>query len=226
MFHCLQDELQSYSTSFRAGGGGAGGALSEGGHWINGSLTGIFQDMLATPGFCYGAGPSASPPYDDPTAVLDVKWGPVQSVELTVQVTAIEPGANQELEARLLTTISADGTIKGYEIMWSITTNTYIDMRRWDGGTDLPSFVQIGFLGSGTSPQLQTGYRLKATVDALGVFRAYTDSGSGYVLMLTSTADLTYRSGSPGLGAFKHAGDAGPLLGAGVTYFYATGRAA
>lgn len=222
MFHCQQDDPQSYVTSFRAGGG----SLSESSHWINGSVSGVWQDVLSTPGFAYGAGESASPPYDDPTAVLAGAWGPVQTAEATVRVDAIEAAVNQEVEMRLLTSILSTGHIYGYEVMWSITTNTYIDMERWDGGTDAGSFQSIGFLGSGTSPQLQTGYRIKATVDGLGVVRAYTDSGSGYVLMLTSTADLTYRKGAPGIGFFKHAGNAGPLTGYGLTYFAASGRAA
>jgi len=208
---------QSYSTNFV---GLTQNPLSDGGRWIHGGTTGLlWRDVQCTPGFAYGTGPSASPPYDDPTAVLTGVWGTVQTAEATVQVTAIEE-VNQEVELRLLTTITPN-RIVGYEVMWSITTNTYIDIRRWDGTTDLSSYVQIGFLPSGTSPQLQTGYRIKATVDSSGVFRAYTDSGGGYVLMLTSSADLTYRSGSPGMGFFKHAGAAGPLSGAGFTSFLA-----
>jgi len=199
---------RSYATSFPL----TENPISEGGRWLNGGTNGIdWRDVQTTPGYAYGTGPSASPPYDDPTAVLTGTWGPIQTVECTVRVDAIEGGANQEVEARLLTTITPN-RIVGYEVMWSITTNTYIDIRRWDGTTDLSSYVQIGFLGSGTSPQLQTGYRLKATINAAGVIKAYTDSGAGYVLMLTSSADLTYRSGAPGIGFFKHAGAPGPFV--------------
>lgn len=206
---------RSYATSFT----GTENPLSQGGAWISGGVTGVFRDVQCTPGFAFGTGPSASPPYDDPTAIVAGEWGPLQTAEAIVRIDAVEGGVNQEVELRLITTI--DGIkITGYEIMWSITTNTYIDMRRWVGGADdIGQFVQIGFLGSGTSPQLQTGYRIKATVDANGVFRAYTDSGGGYVLMLTSSADLTYRSGAPGIGFFKHAGAAGPLSGYGLSYF-------
>lgn len=211
--------LTSFSTSFAPLNENP---LSDGGLWINGGTTGLdWRDVQAGIGMAYGTGPSASPPYDDPTAVLAGEWGPVQSAEATVRIDAVEAGVNQEVEIRLLTSIGPH-RIVGYEVMWSITTNTYIDMERWDGGTTLPFFTSIGFLGSGTSPQLQTGYRIKATVDRLGVFRAYTDSGSGFVLMLTSTPDLTYRTGAPGIGFFKHAGAAGPLSGYGLTSFSCT----
>jgi hypothetical protein len=206
---------RTYATVFP----GTENPLSESGTWINGGTTGIdWRDVRCTPGFAFGTGPSASPPYDDPTAILSGPWGAIQTAEATVRVDAIEAAVNQEVEIRLLTTI-APNRILGYEVMWSITTNTYIDIRRWDGTTDLSSYVQIGFLGSGTSPQLLTGYRIKATIDATGTIRAYTDSGGGYALMLTSTADLTYRSGAPGIGYFKHAGAAGALSGYGLSAF-------
>jgi len=206
---------RTFSTSFA----GTENPLSEGGNWISGAVSGIFQDVRCTPGFAFGAGPSASPPYDDPTSVVSGGWGPVQTAEATVRVDAIESGVNQEVELRLLTTITP-GFIRGYEIMWSITTNTYIDVRRWEGlANDIGQFVQLGFTGSGTSPQLVTGYRVKATIDSAGVIRAYTDSGAGYVLMCTATADLTYRTGAPGIGFFKHAGAAGALTGYGYSLF-------
>ncbi len=223
---------RSYATAFP----GTENPLSQGGAWLNGGTDGLaFRDVQCTPGFAFGTAPSASPPYDDPTAILAGEWGPNQTVEATVRVDAIEPGVNQEVELRLHSTIGP-GRISGYEVLFSITTNHYIEIMRWEGNsTDIGQFTSIRFLGSGStgdggfvSPQLLTGYRLKATIDpTTGLIRGFVDSlgdapsnGSGYVLMVEGT-DTTYRSGAPGIGFFKHAGNAGPLSGAGFSYFSA-----
>lgn len=208
---------RSFATSFP----GTENPLSQGGAWLNGGTNGqVFRDVQCTPGFAFGTGPSASPPYDDPTAILAGEWGETQTVEATVRVDAIESGVNQEVELRLRSTIGP-GRISGYEVLFSITTNTYIELMRWEGSPDdISQFHSIAFLGGGTSPQLQTGYRIKATIDLNGLITAYVDSGSGYVQMLQGT-DTTYRSGAPGIGFFKHAGAAGPLSGAGFSSFSA-----
>jgi len=210
-----------YTTTFP----GTENPISEGGVWVQGAVTaGNFQNTRCTPGYAIGAGPSSSPPYDDPTSVLSGVWGAVQTAEGTVRVDAIENGVNQEVELRLLTTITA-GFIKGYEILFSITTNAYVELMRWEGtSTAIDQFHSIAFLGNGTSPQLQTGYRVKATISSAGVITAFVDSGGGYVQMLQGT-DTTYRDGAPGIGFFKHAGSSGALSGAGFTSFTCVGAA-
>lgn len=194
--------------------------ISESGRWINGGTTGLdWRDIRTTPGLAFGTAPSASPPYDDPTAVLTGTWGPVQTVEATVQITALS-GVNQEVELRTLTTITAN-RIVGYEALFSITSNPYVEIMRWDGGTTLPDFFSVTGGPVSGAQQLATGNRVKMTVSAAGLLSAFVDYGSGYVLICSGT-DTTYQTGSPGMGFFQHAGPAGPLSGYGFTSFHAS----
>lgn len=206
------DVERSFSTSFA----GTQNPLDLS-RWIHGGLEGRnWQNMRCTPGLCFGAGPSASPPYDDPTAILNGIWGNVQTVEGTIQIGTL-PGVNAEVELRARTRI-LPGIILGYEFLFSITGNSYVEIRRWDGG--FSSLADFPLVASGSGPQLATGYRVKGTVSAAGLFKAYVDSGSGYVEICSGT-DTTYPTGNPGLGAFQHGGAAGALAWGGFTYFSA-----
>lgn len=209
-------------NAFATGFLGTESPLSEGGRWIGGQTSGIFQGMQCTPGFCCGAGPSASPPYDDPTAVVAGLWGPVQTVEATLRIDAVEAGVNQEMELRLHTNIYP-GRITGYEVLFSITSNNYIEIMRWEGlANNINQFTSINFRGSGTGlAQLVTGNRIKASIDAAGNINAYIDTGSGYGASVLSGTDTVWPCGNPGVGAFKHAGTAGPLTGFGISSFAA-----
>lgn len=211
----MADEPRAFLTSFK----GTENPISEGGIWINGGSVGLdWQNCRTTPGFAFGAGPSASPPYDDPTAVLSGSWGQTQTVEGIVRIDSL-PGVNAEVELRLLTTITAN-RIVGYEVLFSITTNPYVEIMRWDGGTTLPYFFSVtGGSVLGAQP-LVTGNWVKATVTAAGLLSAYVDYGSGYTLICSGT-DTTYRGGAPGIGFFQHAGPAGPLSGFGLSFFSA-----
>jgi hypothetical protein len=184
----------SYSTNFPL----TENPISEGGRWINGASTGLdWKNCRTMPGRAFGTQAGATPPpYDDSTCVLSGTWGREQSVEATVVVAS--PTGSQEVELRLLTTITAH-RIVGYEVMFSVTNNPYVEIMRWDGGTTLPAFHSVQF---GYGPQLQTGYRIKATVTAAGLFKAYVDSGSGYVLIIQGT-DTTYTTGAPGIGFYN-----------------------
>src|SRR4029079_18869272 len=119
----------SYSTNFPL----TQNPLSESGRWINGGATGVkWHDVQSRPGQAFGVGPqSPAPPYDDPTAVLTGTWGRTQTVEATVIVPA-SPSGSEEVELRVLTTITP-GRIVGYEVLFSVTGNTYVDIERWDG---------------------------------------------------------------------------------------------
>src|SRR6185436_16870191 len=122
-------EANSYSTNFAL----TENPISENGRWINGGTTGVnWHNVQCTPGHAFGVGPqSPAPPYDDPTAVLTGTWGRTQTVEATVIVPA-SPSGSAEVELRVLTTITP-GRIVGYEVLFSVTSNNYVDIERWDG---------------------------------------------------------------------------------------------
>jgi hypothetical protein len=188
----------SYSTTFPA----TENPLSEGGRWINGQSVGIdWKNCRSTPGLAFGTQSGAQPPpYDDSTCVLSGNWGRVQTVDATVVVPA-NPIDSQEVEIRLLTTITPHRHT-GYEILFSVTSNTYIDIVRWDTLQGPSTLDEFHYVVQGVrGPQLRTGNRIRATVDANGVIRAYLDTGSGYQLMAQGT-DTTYTTGSPGMGFY------------------------
>lgn len=204
---------RTYATDFP----GTENPLSQGSNWISGGTTGgLWRDVQCTPGLAFGTGPSASPPYDDPTAVLAGDWPIVQTAQARVVINALD-GVNQEVELRLLTRVTPK-RIVGYEFLFSITNNPYVQIMRWDGGTDISFFTSVAF---GAGPQLQTGYRIRATVSASGLLSSFVDTGSGFGAAIISGTDTTYREGSPGIGFFQHAGTAGPLSGFGLSSFAA-----
>lgn len=171
---------------------------SQGDHWINGGTTGLdWQDVQSAPGLIFGTGTSPAPPYNDPTAILAGLWGKVQTVEATVTVPA-SPSGSQEVELRLLSAVGAHINT-GYEVLFSVTSNPYVAIEVWHSGTDTSTFTEIA-LASG--PQLVTGYRVKASVSAAGLIKAYVDSGGGYSSICSAT-DTTYVTGAPGLGFFQ-----------------------
>lgn len=205
---------RTYATDFP----GTENPLSQGSNWISGGTTGgLWRDVQCTPGLAFGTGPSASPPYDDPTAVLAGDWPVVQTAQARVVINALD-GVNQEVELRLLTRITPN-RIVGYEFLFSITNNPYVEIMRWDGGITIDKFHSVAF---GGSSQLATGHRVRATVSAAGLLSSYIDhlDGNGFQLIISGT-DTTYREGSPGIGFFQHAGTAGPLSGFGFSSFAA-----
>jgi hypothetical protein len=214
---CRTAEANSYSTNFAL----TENPISENGRWINGKTTGVeWHDVQCTPGHAFGVGPqSPAPPYDDPTAVLTGTWGRTQTVEATVIVPA-SPSGSQEVELRVLTTITP-GRIVGYEVLFSVTSNTYVDIERWDGGTNRSDFVSLVPGGYILAPRrLATGNRIKATVTPAGLISAYIDYGSGYQLIVQGT-DTTYTSGAPGIGFFQYA-SAGSMSDFGLSSFSAS----
>lgn len=193
--------------------------LSDGDRWLHGKTHGLdWQDVRCANGYAFGAGPSESPPYDDPTAVLKGVWGPVQEAEAIVRIDSSSTQVNQEVELRLLSTIGPHVN-SGYEFLFSVTNNSYVEIMRWNSGTTLPTFNSV--TGTTTGPRLRTGYRIKGTVASDGRLSLYVDSGNGYGSPLLSQIDTTYRTGSPGIGFFQHGGPAGPLSGYGLSYFSA-----
>jgi len=195
----------SYSTNFLL----TENPISEGGRWINGQDVGIdFKNCRTKPGLVYGNQDGHQPPpYDDTTCVLNGTWGRAQSIEATVVVSP-NPNGSQEVELRLLTTISGH-SITGYEVLFSVTGNTYVEVMRWDGGITLDKFSSVVF---GYGPRLKTGDRVKATVSAAGVFTVYEDTGGGYVQILQGT-DTRYTTGAPGVGFFNVGSGANDTFG-------------
>lgn len=187
--------------------------ISEGGRWINGESVGLdWKNCRTTPGLVFGTQSGAQPPpYDDSTCVLTGTWGRAQSAEATV-VAPANPGTSMEIEIRLLTTITAHRHT-GYEILFSMTSNSYIDIVRWDtlqGPSTLDEFHYV--VQGARGPQLATGNRIKATVDDNGLISAYLDTGSGYRLMAQGT-DTTYTTGAPGLGFYIRGTNANSSFG-------------
>jgi hypothetical protein len=194
--HRLAIGRRVYSTNFPL----TENPISEGGKWINGGTTGLdWSDVRTSPGLAFGAtSTTTTPPFNDPTAVLSGTWGPIQECEGVVVVPA-SPADYQELELRLRTTVAAHA-ILGYEAIFSVTANPYVQVVRWDGGTTIDKFV---YIADATGPRLNTGDRVRANVDASHVFRAWVNQGTGWQLIATSTPDATYQ-GNPGMGAWNH----------------------
>ena len=175
----------SYSTTFP----NSEDPLSEGGHWINGGVTGLlWHDCQSTPGFAFGTEPGTVK-YDDSTCVLSGTWGSNQSAQVTIEVGT--PAAQfSEAEVRLNTTITAN-SITGYEVNCSVVSgNPYVQIVRWDGGVG--NFSQLNSSAVGCV----TGDVLKAT-NVNGVITAYKNG-----VAVTTATDSTYTGGSPGMGFY------------------------
>ena len=200
----------SYSTNFPL----TENPISEGGRWINGQSVGLdWKNCRTTPGLAFGTQTGAQPPpYEDSTCVLNGTWGRAQSAEATV-VAPASPTGSQEVEIRLLTTITAHRHT-GYEILFSVTGNTYIDIVRWDTLTGPSTLDEFHYVVQGVrGPLLRTGNRIKGTVDVNGRISAYLDTGSGWVLMAQGT-DTTYTTGAPGMGFYiRSSGDTNASFG-------------
>ena len=171
--------------------------ISQGGTWINGLQAGLlWSDVQTVPGLAFGT-ETGSVEYNDSTAVLTGTWDADQSVSAVVYNanSANSPlpiGTFEEVELRLLTTITA-GSITGYEINFSVNPlNPYVQIVRWDGG--LGDFSMVPATNSNIA--ISTGDVVSASVVG-GVINAYVNN----VLVATGT-DTTYTSGSPGMGFY------------------------
>src|SRR5262245_26806533 len=140
--------------------------ISEAGNWINGQTVGLdWKNCRTTPGLAFGTQSGAQPPpYDDSTCVLSGTWGRTQSAEATI-VVPTNPTGYQEVELRLLTTITARRHT-GYEVLFSVTGNTYIDIVRWDTLVGPSTLDEFHYIVQGVrGPRLATGNRIRGTVD-------------------------------------------------------------
>jgi len=196
-----------FSTTFPA----TENPISQGGVWISGHAAGngcftspafCFGDVQTTPGKAFGTVVSSScsgvvgQDCNDSTAILKGTWNKVQMVEGIVYTNGTLTNGFDEVELRLLTTISTN-SITGYEINCSVSGGNYMGLVRWNG--PLGQFTGIAV---NNSVGCTNGDDLKATVDANGNF-TITKNGA---VELTGR-DTTYTSGSPGMGFYTFSGN-------------------
>jgi hypothetical protein len=190
-----------FSTNFPA----TENPISQGGFWLNGGVDGVDWGNVQTDG-THAFGVSLPSTYADPTAALKGAWGPDQSAQAVVQMGAQPSVCCMEVELRLRVTITPH-QITGYEINFSITNNTYVQIVRWNGPLADSTNSNNGFtyLNSVTGPGLKNGDVLRATIvgNTITAFLngsqmvQATDTGQGGVGPWTS--------GSPGMGFFDDA---------------------
>jgi len=183
-----QSAAQTYSTSFPL----TENPISEGGNWINGGVVGLdWNNMLTTPGLAQGQGP-ASVAYSDPTAVLAGTWGANQTAQAVVYSVNQTTSYYQEVELRLLTTITAH-SITGYEINFRClkTSAAYMQIVRWNGA--LGNFTVLANY-SGAQYGVANGDVVKASVVG-GTITVWING-----VVAGSATDTTFTSGSPGMG--------------------------
>jgi hypothetical protein len=195
-------QTDPYSTSFT----GTENPISEGGIWLNGATDGTDWGNVQTDGG-YACGVSLPSTYGDPSAALKGAWAADQTAQAVVKMGANPTSCCNEVELRLRTAISPH-VIKGYEINFSITTNTYVQIVRWNGPLADSTNSNKGFtyLGSVNGPGLHDGDVLMATIRG-NTITAYqngtqmvqaTDTGQDGVGPWSS-------GGAPGIGFFDSA---------------------
>ena len=192
----------SYSTSFP----NTETPLSEGGHWIQGQVTGAnWSNVDSLPGMAYGT--QAGGGYNDSTASLTGTWGPDQSAQATAVVRQ-SPNSIAEVELRLRTSITP-GRITGYEFNYSVAPGqVYAQIVRWNG--PINDFTLL----DSRSVQINSGDVIKAT--AVGsTLTTYVNGAARY-----SVTDSTYSNGSPGVGFYVTDGANNQKFG--LTNFSAT----
>jgi hypothetical protein len=198
---------KSYQTNFPLNEN----PISENGNWISGHAAG--NGCFTSPNFCWG-GVQTKPGLafgtvennyctgqvgqncDDSTAVLSGTWGPVQTAEGTVYTNGTLNGGFDEVELRLLTTISTN-SITGYEITCGVSGNNYIGMARWNG-----PLGQFTSMGVNWNAGCTNGDDIKATVDGSGNFTIYKNG-----TVVFTAHDTTFTSGSPGIGFYTYSGN-------------------
>jgi hypothetical protein len=172
--------------------------ISAGGNWINGGITGLdWTNVQTSTGLAFGTMSGidvGDAQYADSTAVLAGTWGPSQTAQATIAVNQAsgDSGVFEEVELRLRTTITP-GSITGYEINCSVSTNPsnyYIQIVRWNG--PLGSWTEL----NGTEMHGVNGDVLTATISG-STITAYLNGAQ--VLQAT---DDTFSTGSPGIGFF------------------------
>ena len=174
---------ETYTTNFPL----TENPISEGGHWINGSTTGIdWSDVQTIPGQAFSTETRRDTNFADPTALLTGSWGPTQTVQAVVRILAADSADLEEVELRLRSSLSAH-SCTGYEVNFSVKPdNIYCAIVRWNG--PLGDFTRLGARRVG----VVNGDVVKAT--AVGsTITCYINNTA-----IFSVNDTTYPSGNPG----------------------------
>lgn len=187
---------RTYSTNFPL----TENPISEGGNWINGKANGNnWSDARTTPGFAFGT-ETGSNGFDDSTAVVGGAWSANQTACATAHIAPSMTAPIAEIELRLRSTITA-GSITGYEINFSVTSNPYIQIVRWNG-----PFGSFEYVASTNGPGIHNGDRLCASIatgtNNVNTIKVTINGGSP---ILTGT-DSTFANGSPGIGFYLQGG--------------------
>ena len=184
--------------------------ISEGGHWINGLTNGIdWADVATTPGKAFGTQTGIGPNYADSTALLTGSWGPTQTVQAVVYISAADSTTFEEVELRLRSSLSAH-SCTGYEVNFSVKPdNPYCQIVRWNG--PLGDFTLLDARSVG----VVNGDVVKAT--AVGsTITCYINNTA-----IFSVNDTTYPSGNPGMGFYLQGG-LGPPFNYGFSSYTAS----
>jgi hypothetical protein len=192
--------LRTYNTVFPL----TENPISEGGIWIGGATTGLeWYNMRTSTNFAYGTMPgngTGNAQYADSSSCLAGSWGTTQQATATIKVVSASStsGVYEEVELRLMTTITAD-SITGCEINSSIATgqNSYIEVVRWNGA--LGSFTILGeWDGIGSSVNGDVLHATLSISSGTATISAYRNGS----LIGTATDSSPFTSGSPGIGHF------------------------
>jgi len=178
----------TYTTNFPL----TANPISEGGHWINGLTNGIdWADVATTPGKAFGTQTVNSPNYSDSTVLLTGNWGPNQTAQATVFISASNTTTFQEVELRVRSSLSQH-SCTGYEILFSVNpSNPYVQIVRWNG-----PFGSFTPLDARTASVVHNGDVVKAT--AVGsTITCYINNNA-----IFSVNDTAYPSGNPGMGFY------------------------
>jgi hypothetical protein len=199
---------QSYSTNFA----GTENPLSEGGVWINGSITGYRSDCASQPGRGYGTQvPITPPPYSDSWAILNLPFSPDVYSKAVVYV---DPSISGEHELELLLRASmSSGRSYGYAFDWVYNSGN-IYMGTADGADG--AFSQWG-------APFPVAFRTPRNGDVIefqlkGWIATCWINGSQIFQHDVSKHSITYSSGRPGIAFYSDRSYGTPTSGNTLCY--------
>lgn len=200
LFMALPAFATSYSVPFTA----SEVPLSQNGIWLNGKTNGLgWSDCNAIAGFVFGTQTGAAG-YNDSicTAAGAGTWGPNQSVTVVVKFSGTNHAAQEETEAHINTTITAN-SITGYEGNCSMqASNPYMQIVRWNGPLATTGDANNGYTSLGTvSTSCANSDSLTMSRNGATITLTRTPAGGGTPISVSAT-DSTYLGGAPGVGFY------------------------